>query len=168
MPDPFLAGLEANAELRGVSAAHAFEATAVLKLLEYAGIDPPRYLKKDSEFGFDWFRENFPTFPVYMEAKHKEPLDLIDVFEAFSKTKPWAALMAIIDNYGASQAGVIVRATAGDRKMPGLWVLHTGWALPSVGGQPRLTYRAKANDRGVIVERLESFILSVKRSGWVV
>ncbi len=164
--DEFMAGLSADAELRAAGSAQGFEARTVTSMLRLLGIETPKFLRKDTEFGFQWFREHYPGFPVYLESKYKEPLDLIDVFMAFTKTRPWAELMALIDNFGNGQSGVIVKATAGARNMPGLWVLHTGWSLPSVPGQPRLTFRAKANDQGVIVERLESFMLSVKRSGW--
>lgn len=164
--DPYLAGMEADAEMRGANSAHAFEASSVLKVLEYAGVHPPRHLKRDNEFGFGWLRENYPSFPVYLEASYKNPIDLIDVFEAFTKTKPWLELMAILDNYGAREAGVVVKATAGQRKMPGLWVVHNAWSISPAPGQPRLIYRALAVDQGVMVERLESFMSSLKRHGW--
>ncbi len=162
--DDFLKGMQGEVDNRTAGSEHAFAARALFTLLKLLDqpVHPSR--RKDPEFGFAWFHESWPHFPVYLEAR-RTVINLQGMIRNTTKLPQWAALMELMKEVGREHCGIILRASLGKNLAP-LWVLHSAWNLDPVPGNIRLLYRAKSKDRGVIVERLDSFVASVKLSGW--
>ena len=105
--------------------------------------------------GFKWFHENFPDFPVHMEAV-KEKLNIVDFWVRPTKTKPWKAFFDLSSELRKPALGVILQIPS-----VGYGVLHTGWSLPAVPGYTRMERRSAASDqRGLILETVPGFAAS--------
>ena len=162
--DDFVREMREDIDGRLANSEHSFTARALFDLLKLYGqpVHPAR--KKDSEFGFGWFHEQFPSFPVYLEAR-RTVIDLNEVVCNMAKLPQFEELMALMEEVGREHCGIILRASMGKALAP-LWIIHAAWNLDHPPGRIRFLFRAKSKDRGIVVERLDSFVESVKLSGW--
>ncbi len=162
--DKFMESMQQELDGRDANSEHLFAARAVETLLKLWGHYVHPAWKKDPEFGFAWFHQLYPSFPVYLEAR-RTVIDLNEVVRNMTKIPQFDALMSLMEESGREHCGIIVRATMGKALAP-LWIIHAAWNLDHPPGKIRFVFRAKSKDRGVIVERLDSFVESVKLSGW--
>jgi len=164
MTDDFVSRMKLDSDNRFMNAEHSFAARALFTLLKLLGEEVQPTQRKDPEFGFAWFHSTHPNFPVYLEAR-KTVIDLHEVIVNVTKLPQWDDLMQLMEECGREHCGIILRAKMGKELSP-LWIIHAAWNLDHVPGKIRLLYRARTKERGVIVERLDSFVESVKLSGW--
>ena len=162
--DKFLERMQNELNGRDANSEHLFAARALFTLLQLAGYEIHPAQKKEAEFGFAWFHSTYPNYPVYLEAR-KTVIDLNKVVRDMIKIPQFDMLMSLMEESGREHCGIIVRATMG-RALTPLWIIHAAWNLDHPPGKVRFVFRAKSKDRGVIVERLDSFVESVKLSGW--
>lgn len=162
--DKFIERMQHELDGRDANSEHLFASRALFTLLQLCGYEVHPAQKKDPEFGFAWFHAAHPNYPVYLEAR-RTAVDLNEVVRNMAKIPQFDALMSLMEESGREHCGIIVRATMGKALAP-LWIIHAAWNLDHPPGKIRFVFRAKSKDRGVIVERLDSFVESVKLSGW--
>lgn len=162
--DDLIKDMQNEVDARMAGGEHAFSARALFNLLQLLGCKPSPAQRHDPEFGFAWFHSAYPNFPVYLEAR-RTVLDLSGVISNMIKTDPWDELMALMEETGREHCGIILRAKLG-KPLGALWIIHAAWNLDHAPGKIRMLYKARTKERGVIVERLDSFVESVKLSGW--
>jgi hypothetical protein len=162
--DEFLESMQQELDGRDANSEHAFAARALFTFLQLCGYEVHPAQKKDPEFGFAWFHSTYPNYPVYLEAR-RTVVNLTEVVRNLPKIPQFDELMALMEESGREHCGIIVRATM-FRTLAPLWIIHSAWNLDHPPGKIRLAFRAKSKDRGVTVERLDSFVESVKLSGW--
>jgi hypothetical protein len=162
--DEFLESMQQELDGRDANSEHAFAARALFTFLQLCGYEVHPAQKKDPEFGFAWFHSTYPNYPVYLEARRRV-IDLHKVLQDITKTPEFNELMSLMEESSREHCGVILRASMGWNLTP-LWIIHSAWNLDHPPGKIRLVFRAKSKDRGVTVERLDSFVESVKLSGW--
>jgi hypothetical protein len=107
--------------------------------------------------GFGWFHENYPSFPVHMEAI-KTTLDVIDFWLKPTKTKAWEEFFNLSEELQKPALGVMIRVSG-----VGYGVLHTAWMLPMVPGYTRMERRSATSDRrGLILDTVPAFAESAR------
>jgi hypothetical protein len=119
---------------------------ALCKSLE---LDPPPRHARDE--GFMWFRENYPDFPVFMEARKTE-VDLLHMFTRPTATEAWSAFLDTVEEYKKPCVGIVAQAVG-----VGFVVFHNAWHIPAVPGFTRMERRVAGRDRGVILEPVAGF-----------
>lgn len=160
----FIEDMQQELDGRDANSEHAFAARALFALLQFCGYEVHPARKKDPEFGFAWFHGAYPNYPVYLEAR-RTVINLNELVRNTTKIPQFEELMAVMEESGREHCGVILRACMGKGMTP-LWIIHSAWNLDHPPGRIRFVFRAKSKDRGIIVERLDSFVESVKLSGW--
>lgn len=106
--------------------------------------------------GFKWFHENFPSFPVHMEAV-KDKVDIVDFWTRPTKTEAWKSFFGLSEELKKPVLGVMLQVPR-----VGYGVLHTGWSLPAAPGYTRMERRSATSDkRGLILETVPGFVASV-------
>lgn len=155
----FLDEVRRTVDDRSAQSQHGHAVKCVKRVCAYFEIDI-QGVKEDAEFSLNWFHQNFPTFPVRMEAR-KLSINVEKFFSAMTKTEAFMVLMDLIVENEDRPVALLVPAYG-----QGLFVLHNCWLLESVPGFTRLIRVANSKDKGVIFEPIEAFLESVKRSGW--
>lgn len=137
-----------------------FATKAIKRVCQYFEITVNYSDIKDAEFGCGWFNENYPTFPVYLNARNVK-VEVGQLFRAITKSPVWIELIAHLESIGDVRGGVIMPVNG-----QGLFIAHNWWGIPEVAGFTRLVRKASSSDMGIIVEPLESFLEGVKQYGW--
>jgi len=107
--------------------------------------------------GFGWFHENYPDFPVHMEAL-KETINLPEFWTKPTKTDAWKAFFDLYEELQKPALGAILRVAG-----VGFGVFHTAWHLPSAPGHTRMERRSAISDkRGLILETMPAFVEATK------
>jgi hypothetical protein len=149
--DAFLLQQQANSE-------KGFAKSVLIQLCKAFELEY-RDRQKDSDFGFQWFHDQYPHFPIRLDSK-KLKIDLNDMFRAMTRTEVWDAYMNALEETENEQMALFV-AVPGH----GTFVIHNCWHLPQVPGYTRLVRIAKTADKGIIFEPLNSFIESIRKAG---
>jgi hypothetical protein len=136
-----------------------FVAKVVKRVCTFFQLSPGTFAD-DPEFGFGWFHENYPGFPIIMGARNIK-IDVDQMFKAMTRSPAWTALMEFMAETDSDRVGLVVPAYG-----QGLFVAHNWWQIPEVPGHTRLVRRATREKDGIIFEPLESFLQGVKQNGW--
>ena len=155
----FLAGMDHYVEISMLRSDRLFSARVLKAICGHfrISIDVSR---DETDYDLEWFHANYTSFPVYLEAR-RISLDANQMFKRLTRTQAWKELMALLEQTGKEYAGVVLNF-----KGSGLFVLHTAAFLPPAPGSVRLIKQAVTQERGVILEELESFLKAVELSGW--
>lgn len=152
---------EFNARLEeGKARAHqAYVAKTVKRVCNFFGVDPGPYAN-DPEFGWDWFYDQYPSFPVVLASRNIR-VDVSRMFKAMTRTPAFDALIVHLEETKAVRGGLIIPAFE-----HGLFAFHNFWDIPEVKGYTRLMRRADRNNDGLIFEEIDSFLKGIKLHGW--
>lgn len=141
--------LEVGSEMR-------FAAASVTALCKALKVSLPTKASRDRDFGFNWFRDAYPGFPVFMEGINSE-LNLVEFWVAPTRTEVWDSYFKLLGEYRRETMGLIVVC-----KGVGKLVLHNAWSLNPVPGHTRLERRNRVDKtKGLVVESVEAFAESV-------
>ena len=137
-----------------------FATKAIKRVCQFFEISVSHSESNSEEFGCGWFNENYPTFPVYLDARNVK-VEVGGLFRAITKSPAWTELMSLLESVGGTRAGVIIPISG-----HGLFIAHNWWNIPEVPGFTRIVRKATQAEMGIMIEPLESFLEGVKLAGW--
>lgn len=141
--------LELGSEMR-------FASSAVTALCKELKAPLPTRAARDKDFGFNWFHDAYPNFPVFMDAAATD-FDLLQFWHNPHASKVWDVYGKLANEYRRETFGLL---TAG----PGLGkiVVHNAWGLNPMPGYSRLERRHKSDKtKGLVVENIAGFAASI-------
>lgn len=98
-------------------------------------------------------------FPVRM-CSRRIHVGIIDLFKRMTTTKLFDAYMTEMEDNGCTTLAMFFTLDG-----LGTCVVHNWWGLEHVTGYTRLVRRATSETRGIIVEHIDSFLVSLKAKG---
>ena len=156
----FIDAVRKYSEDEGAARSHgAFVYKSLKVVCKHFDIVPPGR-DWDSRLGFSWFHEQYPDFPVRLEAS-KYKISLEDLFLRPSRMEVWQELRVQVEEHDSDihAFGVIVPSKKG------LYVLHDWRHGPFVSGYTRVEHKID-DDHTFVFESVKAFCESVQCGGW--
>ena len=142
-------------EMQSVESEHAFARRVLVVISGHFDFKIP---KDDPEIGMGWFHENYPSFPVKLEARNVTIESANEALKSLIKSDIWEAYKEVLHLHDFGTCGVVLRFS----RTRNLWVIHNGWRLDMIPGVPRLVHPS-TDGGGSVFEPLDAFLKSVKK-----
>lgn len=153
----FLARAQKNVVRLQAASDHNFSKRALCKFCEGFLIDVSTQ-KHDSEFGFGWFHDEYPHFPLRLEAKRTE-IALDKAAKDMTKAWFWNVYIGLLEQTTYDHLAMFAPIVKG-----GLYVVHNHLSLAAAPGFSRIVHTGH-NETGVIVESVDAFVAALKKAG---